>query len=155
MKPKMVFSIVNQDVSELTDNQFVVFDNQSDNAKAGTTARGKSKGRTASGRGSKAAASNHNSKIKPNRVSLGDDEKENGGKNGETRKANRGVLDVNLSSLRRSNRSNNQPLHKYKDEEDIEEDEEEEEDEIEEYDSDQASDDDLDHGGHKSKKARM
>ncbi len=54
----------------------------------------------------------------------------------------------------RDRQSNNQPLRNYKDEEDIEEDEDEEEDEIEGYESDQASDDDLDHGGHKSKKAR-
>jgi hypothetical protein len=156
-KSKTVFSVVNQDVSVSSDNQQVNIDDQPADIKAGTAARGKKKGRTASGGGSKAAASSRNSKIKPNRVSLNDDEKENGKKNGETSKtkAIRGGLGDKLSSRRRSGRSNNQPIRKYKDEEDIEEDEKEEEDEIEEYDeSDQSSDDDSDHGGRKYKKAR-
>ena len=154
-KSKTVFSVVNQDVNVLTDNLPVDIDDQPADIKACTAAHGKKKGRTGSGGGSKAAAFSRNSKIKHNRVSLSDDEKENGKKNGIARKtkANRGGLDDKLSSRRRSGRSNNQPIRKYKDEEDIEE--EEEEDEIEEYDeSEQSSDDDSDYGGRKYKKAR-
>ena len=155
-KSKTVFSVVNQDVSVLADNQQVNFDDQPADIKAGSAVRGKNKGRVASGGGTKAAASSRNSKIKPNRVSLGDDDKENGKKNGKTSKtkAKRGGIDDNLTSpRRRSGRSNNQPIRKYKEEEDIDEDEEE--DEIKEYDeSDQSSDDESDHGGRKYKKAR-
>jgi hypothetical protein len=100
-------------------------------------------------KGSKAASSSHNTKT-PACISLGDDEKENWKKNGETRKikSNRGEHDDNLTGLCCSNRSKNQPIYNYKDEED------DEEDGTEDNDSNQASNDDLDHGGRKSKKAR-
>ena len=92
--------------------------------------------------GNQGSSSSHNSKTKPARVSIGDDEKENGKKNGATRKikADRGGLSDILSCPCRLDHSNNMPMNNYKDEED---------DNIEDYDHDQASDDDLDHGGRK------